>query len=452
MPAPSARGHSTSFDTEPLSQPQDLIKRSFDKPPRRTSSLLVLKPSISAKVIALVRLAQRTINSNRLNAFDSLFVAAFFVILIGTAAANNPDLTDQILWLVWWILLGIASSIGLGTGLHTFILFLGPWIAKVTITAYSLQTLAFATRGPYSFELPSNSTISENSSPTTLSIFLKVYPICFLWGLGTALGELPPYLIARAASLAGSHDPSFTPIHTILAKPIHERTYIDNAQLSINSLLQSHGFFGILLLAAIPNPLFDLAGLMCGHFLVPFETFFGAVLVGKAVVKTGLQSLVIVWVFSEGNLEWAVDTVRRISPWAGVVVEGVVKGQVRKFGEDGVNSESSGLIQSLFSLVWNSVLVGMVGFFLLSLLDSLAMEELKRPENSNLCLRSNSESRGGSDSTIHLAIFITSVTLLVLCFVVYSSSKNSILANTIAFAETIAYSIVMLVAISDAIP
>jgi hypothetical protein len=25
----------------------------------------------------------------------------------------------------------------------------------------------------------------------------------FLWGLGTALGELPPYFIARAASIAG---------------------------------------------------------------------------------------------------------------------------------------------------------------------------------------------------------------------------------------------------------
>jgi len=25
----------------------------------------------------------------------------------------------------------------------------------------------------------------------------------FLWGLGTAIGELPPYYVARAASLAG---------------------------------------------------------------------------------------------------------------------------------------------------------------------------------------------------------------------------------------------------------
>lgn len=48
----------------------------------------------------------------------------------------------------------------------------------------------------------------------------------------------------------------------------------------------------------IPNPLFDLAGITCGHFLVPFWTFFGATLIGKAVIKMHIQvsccSLVII--------------------------------------------------------------------------------------------------------------------------------------------------------------
>ena len=39
----------------------------------------------------------------------------------------------------------------------------------------------------------------------------------------------------------------------------------------------------------IPNPLFDLAGITCGHFLVPFGTFFGATLIGKAVIKMHVQ-------------------------------------------------------------------------------------------------------------------------------------------------------------------
>jgi len=42
----------------------------------------------------------------------------------------------------------------------------------------------------------------------------------------------------------------------------------------------------------IPNPLFDLAGITCGHFLVPFWTFFGATLIGKAIIKMHIQVIV----------------------------------------------------------------------------------------------------------------------------------------------------------------
>lgn len=38
-------------------------------------------------------------------------------------------------FVIYWIVLGIASSIGLGTGLHTFVLYLGPHIAKLALTA-----------------------------------------------------------------------------------------------------------------------------------------------------------------------------------------------------------------------------------------------------------------------------------------------------------------------------
>ena len=33
----------------------------------------------------------------------------------------------------------------------------------------------------------------------------------------------------------------------------------------------------------IPNPLFDLAGVVCGHYLVPVWKFFCATLLGKLV-------------------------------------------------------------------------------------------------------------------------------------------------------------------------
>ena len=40
----------------------------------------------------------------------------------------------------WWVLLGVLSSVGLGTGLHTFVLYLGPFIAKVTMAATGKQS------------------------------------------------------------------------------------------------------------------------------------------------------------------------------------------------------------------------------------------------------------------------------------------------------------------------
>jgi len=39
------------------------------------------------------------------------------------------------LFSAFWIGLGILSSIGLGTGLHTFVLYLGPKIAKFVMAS-----------------------------------------------------------------------------------------------------------------------------------------------------------------------------------------------------------------------------------------------------------------------------------------------------------------------------
>jgi len=53
----------------------------------------------------------------------------------------------------------------------------------------------------------------------------------------------------------------------------------------------------------IPNPLFDLAGLTCGHYLIPFWTFFGATLIGKAVIKMHIQQLAVIIAFNEELLD-----------------------------------------------------------------------------------------------------------------------------------------------------
>jgi len=76
--------------------------------------------------------------------------------------------------------------------------------------------------------------------------------------------------------------------------------------------LQKHGFITVLLCASIPNPLFDLAGITCGHFGIPFVIFFSATSIGKAIIKTHLQMIFVIFVFSKHHVE---NLLRLVENW-----------------------------------------------------------------------------------------------------------------------------------------
>merc|ERR1712012_1458374 len=67
--------------------------------------------------------------------------------LLHTVPGSHTDsglhIEKYILWCLWWVGLGVLSSVGLGTGLHTFILYLGPHIAAVTMAAYECGSTDF---------------------------------------------------------------------------------------------------------------------------------------------------------------------------------------------------------------------------------------------------------------------------------------------------------------------
>lgn len=65
----------------------------------------------------------------------TVIALAAFSKLPGPHEPLKAPILDFTTFAVYWIGLGVASSIGLGTGLHTFILYLGPHIAKVTLAA-----------------------------------------------------------------------------------------------------------------------------------------------------------------------------------------------------------------------------------------------------------------------------------------------------------------------------
>ncbi|XP_022601627.1 vacuole membrane protein 1 isoform X2 [Seriola dumerili] len=238
------------------------------------------------------------------------------------------------LWCAYWVGLGILSSVGLGTGLHTFLLYLGPHIASVTLAAYECGSVDFP-EPPY----PDQIVCPQPEAPAELgsdaeqvgveaagvgsetlqrsislwTIISKVRLEACMWGAGTAIGELPPYFMARAARLSGADpdDEDYQKFEEILDQTQSAQDFATRAKVAVQKLIQKVGFLGILACASIPNPLFDLAGITCGHFLVPFWTFFGATLIGKAVIKMHIQKLFVIVTFSRHIVEQMVSLIGR---------------------------------------------------------------------------------------------------------------------------------------------
>ncbi|KAG8658711.1 vacuole membrane protein KMS1 isoform X2 [Manihot esculenta] len=201
----------------------------------------------------------------------STVVAALGILLVtidGPHEKHIEELGHYMRFGLWWIALGVASSIGLGSGLHTFVLYLGPHVALFTIKAMQcgrvdLKTAVYDTiqlkRGPSWLDKDCHE-FGEAVFPTShglrvplSSILPQVQIEAVLWGLGTALGELPPYFISRAARISGSK------LDAIAMEELNASSSEDNGILAthlnqIKRWLLSHSqhlnFFTILVLAS----------------------------------------------------------------------------------------------------------------------------------------------------------------------------------------------------------
>ena len=152
----------------------------------------------------------------------------------------------------YWIALGIASSIGLGTGLHTFVLYLGPHIAKVTLA--SNECSYFPEMYPSKWEFKefvpcTKLATDESDSVHFLTIFLNVILEAFLWGAGTAIGELPPYYMAKAAAEAGKTNEEIDELSEI--EKSENKTFMDKVKAFLYAHLKKHGFITVLLCASV---------------------------------------------------------------------------------------------------------------------------------------------------------------------------------------------------------
>lgn len=291
---------------------------------------------------------------------------------------------DQISLKIWnivkiaafWIFLGILSSVGLGTGLHTFVLYLGPFIASTTLAATECKTTNFESYGPNRFTC----TTTGTKTPSFFEIWSLVAFEAFMWGTGTAIGELPPYFVARAARLAGERIKDIDESESDSDNDVNgneeskkrkrKKSLFDKAKQTVISWLGRIGFIGILLFASIPNPLFDLAGLTCGHMLVPFTTFFLACFIGKAVIKVTLQTVFVITVFDKDLLAkvvaWIDSNIPFASGRAQKMFDNVRKQYHRQPGE-AIEKAKGGF--SIFVL-WDIVLIVMISYFVISIINS----------------------------------------------------------------------------------
>ena len=79
-----------------------------------------------------------------------------------------------------------------------------------------------------------------------MDIFFKIYWPSMIWGAGTAIGEIPPYWLSRAARLAGKEDEEFEEMMGSQSK----FQLLNRMRDWMVDFLQRHGFIGVLLMSA----------------------------------------------------------------------------------------------------------------------------------------------------------------------------------------------------------
>ena len=256
---------------------------------------------------------------------------------------------------LWWFVCGVLSTAGLGTGMQTGALFLFPHCARLAtdwrrLGPASARARALADRwlakgapaedagrpdaspgaseAPAARAAPASSFLGglrrgaggvslgaarggeaaaardaasfrARSRDGRAALALRAAVPGFFSGAGSAVGELVPFFLARAARRAGA-DP-FAVIEEEEAAADDEAParrprlplLAARTRARLEAALADGAFWKIFVLAALPNPFFDLCGLVCGSLDVSLGTYFGACFAAKALVRTPLQTMFV---------------------------------------------------------------------------------------------------------------------------------------------------------------
>lgn len=90
------------------------------------------------------------------------------------------------------------------------------------------------------------------------TIYKAVFLEAFLWGAGTAIGELPPYFVARAASAAGGIDEELEDILVdgdAASTNAVEESWVERSKKKLAVFLKQHAFLTVLCMASVSSTL-----------------------------------------------------------------------------------------------------------------------------------------------------------------------------------------------------
>uniref|UniRef100_K3WHL0 VTT domain-containing protein n=1 Tax=Globisporangium ultimum (strain ATCC 200006 / CBS 805.95 / DAOM BR144) TaxID=431595 RepID=K3WHL0_GLOUD len=308
----------------------------------------------------------------------------------GEHHAILDEFNKNVEFVVWWVGLGVLSSVGLGTGMHSGILFLFPHIFLVVQGAEECRSVNFDSRNHMwfrEFEASCQGAPLEGGV-TFAAIFWKVFWPSLLWGAGTAAGEIPPYALSRAAKLAGQRNEEFEEI----TESKSQYNLMNSMKDWMIRFLEKHGFWGVLLMSAWPNVAFDLCGICCGHFLMPFWTFFGATLIGKALIKVNLQAAFFITIFTDKHMKqveafianvtpaaWRLDT--KVSEFLLECREKFHSAQGQAAAEHAAGAAAK---SSLISQAGSLVMVAFIAYFAVSCIEQFAQQHAAEEDEKKL--------------------------------------------------------------------
>ena len=179
---------------------------------------------------------------------ENVMLVCMILAAVGGLSGFDPW---TLMSLLGWLSLGVASSIGFGLGVPTRVLFVWPYVVRT----------------------------SAGVDP--FAAWLSVLPVVLTHALGSALGELPPFLGASLLVRRLNLD------HEMTAMAVSHRWFVDK--------MQTHAWVWVFMLAAWPNAMFDCAGLAAGASgSMSLLSFLSAVVCGKAVIRAPVAAGLVV--------------------------------------------------------------------------------------------------------------------------------------------------------------